>query len=126
MRRYLRIVRYSNEDMCWPNPSMKIARRKILSMCCFQTPKNGFLSGSHVKINFHVVNNFTKKNTCKNMLDFRETVSLLAKLLKWKVGIISRRPSKAFSKSKSIPHTSVSLNTTLVILRWTTMSVFVV
>lgn len=61
MRRYLRIVQYSIGDICWPKSSIGIARRKSLSMCCLQTPKNRFLLGVHVKLYFHVPNTFTKK-----------------------------------------------------------------
>jgi hypothetical protein len=69
-----------------------------------------FLFGGHFKINFHVLNNFTKNDTRQNMLGFRGMVSLLAKLLMSQVGIILRRPSKALSKLESIPYTLLSLN----------------
>jgi hypothetical protein len=40
--RYLRIIRYSNGDMWWFNPSMGIARRKSWACAAFKHPKIAF------------------------------------------------------------------------------------
>ena len=37
------------------------------------------MSSGHVKLNFHILNTFTKKGTCQNMLSFWRDVALASK-----------------------------------------------
>jgi len=84
-----------------------IGNNEIMSMCCLQGPKADFC--------LVVMSNFTsiswtfllKRSIAKTCCALWETMSLLVKLLKSKFEIIPRRPSKAMSKSESIP---LSLN----------------
>ena len=58
------------------------SEEKVLSMFRFQTPKNCLFPCGHVKINFHVLNNLTKKDTRQNMLGFRRDGVLASKIAK--------------------------------------------
>jgi hypothetical protein len=68
--RYLRIVRYSSEDMCWSNSSMRIAKKKN---CCIQTLKKIFFVLWSCQNQLISPKQFyQKKNIRQNMLGFRQ------------------------------------------------------
>jgi len=91
MRWYQRKVRYSTYDICWPNPSIWISRRKDWACATCKHPKIAFC--------VLVISNFTsiswtlllKKALAKICSTLGGRVSLLVKLLNSKSGIVSRR-----------------------------------
>jgi len=109
IKRYLRIVRYSTGDICWHNPSIGIARRKSWACVACKHPKIAFclvVMSNLTSISWTLLLKVALAKTCYAL---GGTMSLLVKLLTSKFGIVPRRPSKALSKSESMPHNSRSL-----------------
>ncbi|KAJ0891784.1 hypothetical protein HanPSC8_Chr09g0358131 [Helianthus annuus] len=95
MRRYLRIVRYSTGDICWPNPSIGIARRKSCACGARRHSKTALcltVKSNCTSISWTILLKRALANACWAS---GGAVSLLVKPLKSKLGIVSRRQAKA-------------------------------
>jgi len=98
MGRYRMIVRYYNDDIYWPNPTIRIAKRKF----------GAFVACKHAKTTFYIVvmSNFTsiswtflqERTLVKPCHALGRTISLLVKLLYLKSGTTPQRPSMILSK----------------------------
>jgi hypothetical protein len=87
-----------------------IASRKSWAYVVFKHSKTTFYLVVMSKSTFMYWTILLKRIFAKTCWTLGWTVSLLAKLLKLKVWIMSWKSSKALSKSESISHTPLSLN----------------
>jgi len=87
LRKYLKIVWYSNGDIYWPNPSIRITikNKKNIEHVFLANTQKKHLSCGHVKLHFYILNSFTKKGTRQNMLCFRRDDALASKTATLKI-----------------------------------------
>jgi len=90
IRRYLRIVRYSTSDICWPNPSIRIARRKSWACPACKHPKITFCFVVMSNLTFISWTILLKRAPAKTCCILGRTVSLLVKLLTSKSRFVPR------------------------------------